>query len=254
MNSFNTKLDNQNKAMNELKKANTNNNEIKNMNSSEAIAMKTNVETQTTMQSDDKSIQNNIPRCNNNIPYNNAEVSLKNQYDILASEPERRKSYANMAMKPHTHTKHNEGNNEFTKVSYKKKNSPVFGTKQATNKSIAGQRTIRTFNLFIGGVNKEVTPDELGAYMKEELNIETTNIEVNKQNEFNQSFKVTINSTDKNIVFRPDAWENNIVIKPFRERRNDTEYGYKSRYIRRQDDIDNNFENKDLRRLSSPWL
>ena len=80
--------------------------------------------------------------------------------------------------------------------------------------------------------------------MKEELNIIPIKIVSNKRNNFNQSFKVTIKSTDKSIVFRPETWENNIVVKSFREKRYDyNEYDRYGNTSERRQDIDNPFEN-----------
>ena len=41
---------------------------------------------------------------------------------------------------------------------------------------------------------------------------------INKVNNYNRSYKVTIQSSDKNKVCSPEAWESNIIIKPFRKR------------------------------------
>ena len=243
------KLEIQYKEIIGLKKAKQNS-EIENTNANEAIAMKTMIPipTQTITKVVEVDITNNTESCNSipSPPHNNTVEHYKNGVNTLIAEPEKKKTFADIVnmMKPHTNATRNERNNDFINVTYKKKNSPIFGTKQPTKKSIAGQRTIRKINLFIGGVSKGVTPDELAAYMKEELNVEPTKIIINKQNEFNQSFKVEIRSTDKKLVFCPEAWENNIVVKSFREKRySENEFGNR---ISRRGEIDNES-------ISSTW-
>ena len=103
----------------------------------------------------------------------------------------------------------------------KPRRKPVFGTKSRPfQNSIAGKRNVRNFSVFIGGLSNETSEEDLTTYMKDELNINPLAITVNKINNYNRSYKVTINSKDKIEVFCPDHWEENIIIKPFRERNN----------------------------------
>ena len=105
-------------------------------------------------------------------------------------------------------------------VSYKKKRrEPVFGSKQSTKRSIAGQRTIRELNIFVGGVSNQMSEDDFFKHIQDELNVTPINVTANRSNNFNQSFKLTIKNTDKHQIFNPEMWEENIIIKPFRDRK-----------------------------------
>ena len=81
----------------------------------------------------------------------------------------------------------------------RKKNHAIFGSKtpQDGNRSIAGQRIVRELDVFIGGVQKEITVEDFTNYIKDELNVDAVNVIVNKLNSFNQSFKVTIKNRQK---------------------------------------------------------
>ena len=96
---------------------------------------------------------------------------------------------------------------------------PVFGTKnKANNKSMAGEKSDQVFSLFIGGVSNDYSEADLGLYMKDELQIIPISILVNKINAKNRSYKVTVPKKDKDNMFKPENWEENIIIKPFRVR------------------------------------
>ena len=71
--------------------------------------------------------------------------------------------------------------------------TPIFGTKEAApNKTIAGRRIVKNFTLFIGGVDLNVDEQGLGDHIVEEFNIEPIDIEINKTNRYNRSFKVEV--------------------------------------------------------------
>ena len=107
----------------------------------------------------------------------------------------------------------------FERVRYPRK-PPVFGTKNKTNnKSMAGEKSDQVFSLFIGGVSNDYSEAELGSYMKDELQITPISILVNKINAKNRSYKVTVPKKDKDNMFKPENWEENIIIKPFRVRK-----------------------------------
>ena len=96
---------------------------------------------------------------------------------------------------------------------------PVFGTKAPNRNSIAGERIVREFDIFVGGVNNDIQEDGMKNYIKDEVNVQAINVVLNKENKFNRSFKVTIKKSDKEKVFNPEVWDNNIIIKPFRQKR-----------------------------------
>ncbi len=104
----------------------------------------------------------------------------------------------------------------------KSNSSTIYGTRSSAENSLAGQRTIRNIDIFVGGLNNLITEDLLANYLIDELYVEPVNIVLNKNNGFNQSYKVTIKSGDKDKVMCPSAWENNIIVKPFRNRRTKT--------------------------------
>ena len=99
----------------------------------------------------------------------------------------------------------------------------MYGTKNIpTNafKRMAGGRIVRDFSLFVGGINNNIGPDEISNYLVEELGITPIAVEINKVNNYNRSYKITVQMKDKDIMFTPTNWEENIIIKPFRLRRN----------------------------------
>ena len=67
-------------------------------------------------------------------------------------------------------------------------------------------------------MNNEVDEDGLSNYLQDEIQVEPVNIIINKTNKYNRSFKVTIKKNDRDRVLCPEAWESNIIIKPFRSR------------------------------------
>ncbi|MBY0580086.1 MAG: hypothetical protein K2P53_00160 [Rickettsiales bacterium] len=102
----------------------------------------------------------------------------------------------------------------------KQKKEPVFGNKVASNRSsIAGKRIIRESYIFVGGVCNSISEEDLSNYMNKEIGITPLDIKLNRENMYNRSFKVKINSTEKGMVLKPDVWDNNIIVKPFRMRR-----------------------------------
>ena len=112
-------------------------------------------------------------------------------------------------------------------VSHKKRKPPLYGSKrEATTATIAGQRTVREMSIFIGGVNTQLSVDDFSKHVQDHLDVTPVKVSQNKINSYNQSFKLTINSTDKTKIFDSAKWEENIIIKPFRERKNPQNNGY----------------------------
>ena len=87
---------------------------------------------------------------------------------------------------------------------------------------MAGEKSELVFSLFIGGVNNEFSEVDLDAYIKNELKVNPVSIAVNKINQRNRSYKVTVPRKDKDIMFKPENWEESIIIKPFRLRKPST--------------------------------
>ena len=116
-----------------------------------------------------------------------------------------------LSTRPKT-TAQNNGNRENTGAT-----APMFGTKEAQpNRSIAGPRVVKNFTLFIGGVDLKIDEQGLGDHIVQEFNVEPIDIEINKTNRYNRSFKVVMKLEDKDCLLVPDKWENNIIIKPFK--------------------------------------
>jgi hypothetical protein len=95
----------------------------------------------------------------------------------------------------------------------------VFGTKISKNKTIAGERIIRKFEIFVGGVSNQINEELFKIYLETEIGITPFSVILNKENDYNRSYIVSINNTEKNKVFNPSLWDNNIIIKPFRKKR-----------------------------------
>ena len=108
----------------------------------------------------------------------------------------------------------------FETVRPKNSRQPVFGSKPRTEHSIAGQRVVREVSVFVGGVSNRLTEELLYKHLEEELLITPIRITHNKSNNYNQSFKVVVNCADKNVIFNPESWDENIILKPFKEKEN----------------------------------
>ena len=65
----------------------------------------------------------------------------------------------------------------------------------------------------------QYSENDLKTYIENELNVNPVVIEINKINEKNRSYKVTVPRKDKDTMFKPENWEESIIIKPFRIRK-----------------------------------
>ena len=74
-------------------------------------------------------------------------------------------------------------------------------------------------SIFVGGVNNQLSVEDFSQHVKDNLGVTPINVSQNKCNNYNQSFKLTIRSSDKDKIFNAEMWDENIIIKPFRERR-----------------------------------
>ena len=81
---------------------------------------------------------------------------------------------------------------------------------------LSSKRTQQEFSLFVGGFRKDLSVEDLINYIKEDIQIIPKSVEINKTNDYNKSFKVTVLYKDKDIMFFPANWEENIILKPFR--------------------------------------
>ena len=112
----------------------------------------------------------------------------------------------------------NNDNSGFQLVpSRRSRKPPVYGTKKSNgSRSMAGEKNVQVFSLFIGGVSNEYSPEDLKEYIKNELNINPVAVSINRVNPKNRSFKVTVPKNNKDDMFKPENWEESIIIKPFR--------------------------------------
>ena len=118
----------------------------------------------------------------------------------------------------HHHMFENDGYQPVTR--HKRPKKPVYGTRKSEGaRSMAGEKTDQVFSLFIGGVNNQYSENDLKTYIENELNVSPVIIAVNKINEKNRSYKVTVPRKDKDTMFKPENWEESIIIKPFRIRK-----------------------------------
>ena len=110
------------------------------------------------------------------------------------------------------------------------KRKPMYGTKSGSQ--LAGKRSELNFSIFVGGISNNIEAKDLAEYIQLELDINPLEFNVNKIDQHNRSFKVIIRRQDKDAFFNPSQWEENIILKPFRERRaqsNDLPGNYGSR-------------------------
>ena len=100
-----------------------------------------------------------------------------------------------------------------------KQTVPIYGTKTANGTSIAGPRTPRQLNFFIGGISNNTSEEDMARHIQGEIGIAPICISINKINNFNRSFKVTIKAEDKETLTNPELWHENVIIKTYRENR-----------------------------------
>ena len=103
---------------------------------------------------------------------------------------------------------------------------------EAERTTIAGQRIVRELSIFVGGINNQLTVEDFSQHVKDNLGVTPITVAQNKCNNYNQSFKLTICSSDKDKIFNAEMWDENIIIKPFRERRQQNTENRESNYRR----------------------
>ena len=109
---------------------------------------------------------------------------------------------------------------DFQVVSYRKKKGPIFGTRPNSLKSIAGTPTLRTIDIFVGGLNPNLSVESLREYLLDVITLKPVEVRSNRVNNNNQSFLIKINASDKYKIFNADNWEQNVMVKPFRHPKN----------------------------------
>ena len=77
------------------------------------------------------------------------------------------------------------------------KKGPIFGTRPTSLESIAGTPTLRTIDIFVGGLNPDLSVESLCEYMQEVITLKPVEVRSNRVNNNNQSFLIKINDSDK---------------------------------------------------------
>ena len=69
------------------------------------------------------------------------------------------------------------------------------------------------------GFGRELDTTTVKSIIEKEINLHVIDIQSNRINNYNQSFKIDIDIADKERAFNPDQWFKGLVVKPFRPRR-----------------------------------
>ena len=247
---MNTKIDNQSKEIRELKV------HLSNKNNSTA---KINILNKT-----EQAVGGTTrDHCNDSSQRDNTEYSKSRNKNIETPSRNYAMAVATQNLKGGNLNATNSKQEGFTDVTYKKKKKPIFGIKEKTSKSIAGERIIQEINIFIGGVSNDISEEDLALYIEEEIKVSPRKVILNKENTYNRSFKLIIRKEDKDTIFRADAWEKNIIIKPFREKRYWTESlryqkypteNNQNKFYGTSHDYRNFNERENMYASNTPWL
>ena len=74
----------------------------------------------------------------------------------------------------------------------------------------------RTVDVFIGRVHKEADEDVIKNYIKETFNIDCNKVEkLQIKTDLYNAFKVTVSFTERDALFKPDMWPEDVVVKKF---------------------------------------
>lgn len=72
------------------------------------------------------------------------------------------------------------------------------------------------FSLFVGGFNLNLSKEDVSHIISDDIGLEVTDLTQIKRNDYNQSFKVDINLSDKIKALDPNRWYQGLIVKPFR--------------------------------------
>lgn len=92
----------------------------------------------------------------------------------------------------------------------------VRGTKTVNNSKFKG--TCRTVDIYIGNVDLESDSNDIITFTKEELDVNVIKcVELESQRIIRdwKSFKLTIAIEDREQLFQPDCWPNNVIVRKF---------------------------------------
>ena len=71
-------------------------------------------------------------------------------------------------------------------------------------KKIAGPS--KPISYFVGGFDLDITEGEICQNQKDDSGLVIMNIELNKRNKYNKSFKIDIDVSQREIAKNPDTW------------------------------------------------
>ena len=111
-------------------------------------------------------------------------------------------------------TKPNDGIGKEWQTVRRKKPDVLRGRKKTTDGNFKGVR--QTFDVYIGRCDKSVKEEDLVVYMKNELKVNVVDCLCLSSSEYYfKSFKVTIFAENKDVVFTPDMWPENITVRRY---------------------------------------
>ena len=74
----------------------------------------------------------------------------------------------------------------------------------------------KTADVFVGRVTKDIGESDIKQYIKEVFDIVVKKIEILKiKTDKYNAFKVTVNLSDRDTLFKPDLWPEGLVINKF---------------------------------------
>lgn len=98
--------------------------------------------------------------------------------------------------------------------SSKRVNTGVTGLKKCEGSLLKG--AIRLIDVFIGRVDNDVTCEDLTEYIKDVFKVQITAVmNLNIKTDEHKAFKVTVKLAERNKLFNPELWPENIVVDKF---------------------------------------
>ena len=184
-------------------------------------------------------------------PEINNESSKNQNYNLPAKSNQTRSSYRDItALQDHnTSQQHKPAAPSKNQISQHKQSSPpksvVYGGRQNNKTNITGKT--KPFSLFIGGFHLDLDKESVKSFIEREAHIQVIDIELNRKNKYNQSFKVDINTHDKQRASDPSNWVEGLVIKSYRIRKtinNQNQLSYRQhQYQNDRNNYNNNYHN-----------
>jgi len=164
-----------------------------------------------------------------NLTRNDHLKPPKRLYNVVAAQ----KVEQHKASMLHCETTEKQDQNQAKEESAKNKvtnKTVIYGGKRANKNNITG--TSKPFSLFVGGFDPNLDISSVRQFVEKETGLTVVNIESNRVNKYNQSFKIDINAADKAKAFHSDRWFEGLVVKPYRTPRTTNRYNenYNNKY------------------------